>query len=136
VKGERASGYARLLRIVAHPTRLMILDELSRGMKCVNDIQELLDVPQPNVSQHLAVLKRSGLVLCRKDGVARCYHLAKPGLVKDLFAVLGRRYRTAKIGDRAGCRAARNASAGRVRARAGRRRARPRELNRFAGLTQ
>ena len=102
-----ARKYARLLRIVAHPTRLLILDELAHGMKCVNDIQELVETPQPNVSQHLAVLKRNGLVLCRKDGVSRCYHLAKPGLVEDLFAVLGGDYPTAKVGDPELCRAAR-----------------------------
>jgi ArsR family transcriptional regulator len=109
VRPGKISGYVTLLRIMAHPTRLMILDELARGMKCVNDIQELVKTPQPNVSQHLAVLKRSGLVLCRKDGVSRCYHLARPGLVKDLFAVLGRDYPTAKVGDPERCRAARNA---------------------------
>lgn len=102
-----ARKYARLLRIVAHPTRLLILDELAHGMKCVNDIQELVETPQPNVSQHLAVLKESDLVLCHKDGVSRCYHLAKPGLVKDLFAVLGRDYPTVKVGDPERCRAAR-----------------------------
>lgn len=100
---------ARLLRAVAHPTRLLILDELTHGMKCVNDIQELLDVPQPNVSQHLAVLKDNGLVMCHKDGVTRCYHLARPGLVKDLLAVLGRDYPNAKAGDPERCRAARKA---------------------------
>jgi ArsR family transcriptional regulator len=110
VQGERASDYARLLRMVAHPTRLMILDDLARGMKCVNDIQELVEIPQPNVSQHLAVLKKSGLVLCHRDGVTRCYHLAKPGLVEDLFAVLGRDYPTAKVGAADRCRAARNTS--------------------------
>ncbi len=102
-----ARKYARLLRIVAHPTRLLILDELAHGMKCVNDIQELVKTPQPNVSQHLAVLKDSGLVMCHKDGITRCYHLARPRLVQDLFAVLGRDYPAAKMGDPERCRAAR-----------------------------
>jgi ArsR family transcriptional regulator len=99
-------GHARLLRTIAHPTRLMILDELARGMKCVTDMQELLDVPQPNVSQHLAVLKSAGLVLCHKDGASRCYRLAKPGFVEDLFSVLGRAYPAARQGDEDRCRAA------------------------------
>lgn len=107
IETSAAVNHARLLRIVAHPTRLLILDELAHGMKCVNDIQELVDVPQPNVSQHLAVLKRSGLVVCHKDGISRCYHLAKPGLVRDLFTVLGRDYPTVKVGDPERCRAAR-----------------------------
>jgi ArsR family transcriptional regulator len=68
----------------------MILEELMNGTKCVSDIRDLLDVPQPNVSQHLAVLKEHGLVAARKDGVSRCYYLARPGLVRGLFEALGR----------------------------------------------
>ena len=90
VETERISDYARLLRIIAHPTRLMILAELLKGMKCVNDIRDLLDVPQPNVSQHLAVLKENGLVASRKEGVSRCYRLARPRFIKDLLTNLRR----------------------------------------------
>lgn len=84
--------YAEFLKILAHPTRLQILQALSEGVKCVRELHELLDMRQPNVSQHLAVLKENGLVLSHKDGVLRCYHLAKPEMVQDLFALLGRAY--------------------------------------------
>lgn len=47
---EEVAQCARLLRILAHPTRLMILAELLEAEKCVGDIQDLLAVPQPNVS--------------------------------------------------------------------------------------
>jgi len=90
VETKRSSDYARLLRVVAHPTRLMILAELVKGAKCVNDIRDLLEVPQPNVSQHLAVLKESGLVASHKEGVSRCYHLVRPKLVEGLFALMAR----------------------------------------------
>ena len=103
---ELAAKWARLMRVVAHPTRLMILMELSSGMKCVNDIQELLDVPQPNVSQHLAVLKRNGLVVSHKDGRRRCCYLAKPAFIRDLLAVLGGDYPAAEVGDPGAPRAA------------------------------
>jgi ArsR family transcriptional regulator len=89
---EQIADCARLLRILAHPTRLMILAELLEAEKCVGDIQDLLAVPQPNVSQHLAALKESGLVASRKDGARRCYHLVEPRLVKGLFAWLARRH--------------------------------------------
>ena len=105
---ETAREHAALLRIVAHPIRLMVLDELAAGMKCVNHIGEILEVAQPNVSQHLAVLKDGGLVTCHKDGTARCYRLAKPGLVKDLFGMLRKDYPVAKVGDPEHCRAIRN----------------------------
>lgn len=84
-----AAEWARLLRTIAHPTRLMILKELVQGTKCVNDIRELVELSQPNVSQHLALLKGSGLVASRKQGVRRCYSLTAPVLIKGLFATLG-----------------------------------------------
>ncbi len=72
------------LKILAHPTRLMILEELARGIKCVNDIEELLDVRQPNVSQHLAMLRHGGLVDFNQKGKKRCYFLTKPELIKTI----------------------------------------------------
>ena len=89
---ETMSAYARLLRIIAHPTRLMILAELMEAEKCVNDIGDLLNVRQPNASQHLAILKENGLVAFRKEGASRCYYLARPGLVEGLFAMLERHH--------------------------------------------
>jgi ArsR family transcriptional regulator len=89
MKAKDMLDYAQLLRIIANPTRLMILAELLRGMKCVNDIGDLLEVPQPNVSQHLAVLKEIGLVACRKSGVSRCYYLVKPRFIRALLSDLG-----------------------------------------------
>lgn len=86
----RFSAHVHLLRIMAHPVRLRILRALTKGTKCVNDMCELLDAPQPNVSQHLAALKQSRLVAAEKRGVLRCYRLARPRLVKGLFALLDR----------------------------------------------
>jgi ArsR family transcriptional regulator, arsenate/arsenite/antimonite-responsive transcriptional repressor len=80
--------YARLLRAVAHPTRLRILYELIPGTRCVGNICDLLAMPQPNVSQHLAMLKQHGLVVCDKQGALRCYRLSNPGLVEGLLALL------------------------------------------------
>lgn len=97
---QTSAAHARLLRIFAHPTRLMILAELLEAERCVNDIRDLLNVRQPNVSQHLAVLKESGLVASRKDGNLRCYHLTNPELVEDLFAAL-ERHEAEHVGTRA-----------------------------------
>ena len=90
MQAKAISSWAGLLKILAHPTRLMILTELAEAEKCVNDIRDLLAVRQPNVSQHLAVLKDGGLVASRKDGTRRCYHLVRPGLIRELLAVLNR----------------------------------------------
>ena len=81
--------WARLLRTLAHPTRLMILLALAKEMKCVGDIRELVHIPQPNVSQHLALLKESGLVISRKQGARRCYSLADAERINGILSALG-----------------------------------------------
>jgi ArsR family transcriptional regulator len=80
------------LRILAHPTRLAILEELSRGAKCVTDIQDLLDVPQSNVSQHLTALRHEQIVDYHEDGKLRCYYITRPKLVEKLLAFLSEEY--------------------------------------------
>ena len=102
---RRISTYSRLLRLISHPTRLMILKELTNGIRCVSRIQELLKVRQANVSQHLAVLRENGLVSSHKDGAFRCYYLTKPELVEALFDFLARDYPQVRIARREALRA-------------------------------
>ncbi|HCX89808.1 MAG: ArsR family transcriptional regulator [Zetaproteobacteria bacterium CG_4_9_14_3_um_filter_49_83] len=80
--------WAELLRVLAHPTRLAILDSLKDGTKCVSDVCEILSVPQPNLSQHLSILRREGVVSFTEDGKKRCYFLTNPALIKALMCVL------------------------------------------------
>ena len=88
MENREMAAWARLLRVLAHPTRLMILHELLKGVRCVNDITELLAVRQPNVSQHLMLLREHGLVGSYRDGTYRCYYLTKPTLVTGLLDLL------------------------------------------------
>jgi len=83
---------ADLLRVLSHPTRLAILEGLSQGAKCVSDIQDLLDVPQANVSQHLLALRRDRIVDYHEDGKLRCYYITRPLLVKALLRFLDGEY--------------------------------------------
>ncbi len=83
---------AELLRGLAHPTRLAILDELKNGPKCVSDIKELLHVSQPNLSQHLAVLRRERIVDYYEEGRQRCYYLTRPSLAQALMHFLSGDY--------------------------------------------
>jgi ArsR family transcriptional regulator, arsenate/arsenite/antimonite-responsive transcriptional repressor len=83
---------AQLLKTLGHPIRLALLGELVNGPKCVSDIQDLVDVRQANVSQHLAILRRAKLVSCHEHGNVRCYYLLRPGLVRDLLQLFGRNY--------------------------------------------
>jgi ArsR family transcriptional regulator len=76
---------ARTFKALAHPTRLMIIDSLLKGEKCVGDIQDLLQSSQPNVSQHLSILKASGIVDFCQEGNLRCYHLKDPEKIRTLI---------------------------------------------------
>jgi ArsR family transcriptional regulator len=58
-------------------TRLRLLNLLREGETCVCDLVEGVRAPQPTVSRHLAVLRRSGLVQVRKDGLWCHYQLAE-----------------------------------------------------------
>jgi ArsR family transcriptional regulator len=83
---------AELLRQLGHPVRLAILEELMKGGKCVTDIRDLLEVPQPNVSQHLTVLRQQRIVDFSEDGKLRCYYLRRPALVRALFGFISGEY--------------------------------------------
>jgi ArsR family transcriptional regulator, arsenate/arsenite/antimonite-responsive transcriptional repressor len=80
-----------LFRAFADPTRLRILHLLTSGELCVCDLVDVLRVPQPKVSRHLAYLRRAGLVLARRDGFWSHYQLAsaKDPLHKRLLDCLG-----------------------------------------------
>jgi DNA-binding transcriptional ArsR family regulator len=59
---------ARLLRVMAHPMRLEILDIMRGSDECVCHLSAALKKPQPYVSQQLAVLRKEGLIADRKEG--------------------------------------------------------------------
>lgn len=80
-----------ILRVIAHPLRMMILDELTKGVKCVSDFEDFLEISQPNVSQHLSILRRYGIIDYYMDGRLRCYFLREP-LIPDIIEVIKREY--------------------------------------------
>lgn len=69
---------ARILKALAHPSRLFMIDELSRGERCVCELTDLVGADMSTVSKHLAVLKRAGLVEDRKAGLQVYYRLKTP----------------------------------------------------------
>jgi ArsR family transcriptional regulator len=79
--------HAQILRTLAHPTRLMILDHLHSGEKSVGELVELLGLPQAKVSQHLAQLRTQELVATRREGNTIFYSLVDARIVQacDLF---------------------------------------------------
>ncbi len=65
-----------VLKAMADPTRLRILHTLQDGELCVSDILARVGGSQANVSKHLSVLKRAGLVDCRREGLNVLYRIA------------------------------------------------------------
>jgi ArsR family transcriptional regulator, arsenate/arsenite/antimonite-responsive transcriptional repressor len=68
----------QLFKAFADETRLRILNLLARRDHCVCEFQNILRVPQPTVSRHLAYLRRAGLVEVERHGKMIMYSLAKP----------------------------------------------------------
>lgn len=85
------SNRISILKLIAHPARIAILEELSKGVKCVTDLEEFLELSQSNVSQHLTALKHTGLIDYFIDGRLRCYFLKNP-MIPDLLELLKKDY--------------------------------------------
>lgn len=75
---------ADLLKALAQPTRLRILEVLAEGERCVCEIQPAVEGEQSNVSKHLAFLRAVGLVVAHRQGMRVFYRLADPGVVNLL----------------------------------------------------
>ncbi len=83
---------AEVMKALAHPSRLMMVEELSRGERCVCHLRELVGDDVSTVSKHLRVLKEAGLVQDDKRGKQVFYRLRLPCVLNFfhcLDAVLG-----------------------------------------------
>ena len=78
---------ARIIKALAHPTRLFIVDELSRGERCVCELTEMIGADMSTVSKHLSLLKSAGLVGVRKEGAQVNYRLKTPCVLQFLECV-------------------------------------------------
>ena len=73
--------FARICKALAHPTRIRIIEYLKKEDKCIcGDIVGILPLAQSTVSQHLKILKQSGLVQGEVEGLCTCYCLDKTTL--------------------------------------------------------
>lgn len=69
---------ARVLKAMAHPTRLFIVEELEKGEQCVCDLTAMIGADVSTVSKHLSVLRQAGIVLDDKRGNQVFYRLRVP----------------------------------------------------------
>ena len=75
---------AEVVQALAHPLRLAIADLLQEGEHCVCEIAEHVGSERSNISRHLAVMLRAGVVQTRKDGVMAYYRLRTPCILRFL----------------------------------------------------
>jgi DNA-binding transcriptional ArsR family regulator len=74
---------ARTLKVCGHPIRLKLLRAIEGSAPCVSDLWHCVEEPQPVVSQHLAILKKEGIVASRVEGNRRIYSVTD-AWVKEL----------------------------------------------------
>ena len=81
---QAAAKASRLLKTLANPDRLLLLCQLTQGEHCVGEMQALVGVLQPTLSQQLGVLRQEGLVTTRREGKQIFYSIAS----QDALAVM------------------------------------------------
>lgn len=73
-----AAQACTLLKVLGNPDRLMLLCQLTQGEYCVSDLETLLQITQPTLSQQLGVLREEKLVNTRREGKQVFYSIASP----------------------------------------------------------
>ena len=80
---------ADVIAAAGHPIRLAIIDFLKDGERCVCDIADHVEAKRSNVSRHLAVLLKAGIVEHREDGLKMIYSLRTRCVLKFMSCVEG-----------------------------------------------
>jgi ArsR family transcriptional regulator len=98
---QQYEARARVIRAMAHPSRLLIIDELNLGEKCVGELRDAIGADTSTVSKHLSVMKNAGIVADEKRGTMVYYRLRVPcitnffGCVESVLEQVARESRTA-----------------------------------------
>jgi ArsR family transcriptional regulator len=87
IEQERIERAAEVLKTVAHPLRLRIVELLEAGEKSVSELKELLGVTQPLTSQHLSQMRMRGVLGSRREGAQVYYAIANPDVVKVIHCI-------------------------------------------------
>ena len=89
-----AKELAEVFKLLAHPDRIRLIEELHRGEQDVSSLASLLELPATRISQHLSLMKAHRLVEDRPDGRRHLYHLIQPEIaswiVEGLAFIEGR----------------------------------------------
>jgi len=84
---DRYQLRAQIIKSLAHPTRLQIIERLAERETCVCDLQSMVSQDISTVSKHLAVLKNAGVVEDRKEGLRVFYSLRVPCVLRFMECV-------------------------------------------------
>lgn len=82
-------GQAGILKAMAHPSRLLMLNSLKKKELCVCELRDLVGDDISTVSKHLSILKNAGLVAARRDGNWLHYRLLSPCVLEFVACVAG-----------------------------------------------
>ena len=85
---DEAKIKAGIIKAIASPIRLMIIDELSRGDKCVCELLPMFKLDQSTLSRHLSQLKKTGIITEKKNGVKVIHHLETPCILQVFECVM------------------------------------------------
>ncbi|RLD17861.1 MAG: ArsR family transcriptional regulator [Caldiserica bacterium] len=91
MEGINVKKISEFFKTLGHPVRLTIVLKLLDGKKCVSNLEELIKARQPNISQHLRLLKLNEIVDWKQEGKMRCYFLKNPQVVKEILKLFKRR---------------------------------------------
>lgn len=80
-------AWAKIIKAMAHPSRLFIIEELEKGERCVGDLAEMIGADVSTVSKHLSVLKNAGLVFDEKRANSIYYKLRCPCIIDFMGCV-------------------------------------------------
>ena len=95
-----AGNACRLMKVLANPDRLMLLCQLSQGEKRVGELENILGIVQPTLSQQLTVLREEELVATRRDGKNIYYQISSPQAMA-VMAVMYQQFCTPELGEEA-----------------------------------
>ena len=84
---NRFESKAKIMKAMAHPTRLFIIEELGKQTRCVCELTEMVGADTSTVSKHLSLLRDGGLVNYEKQGNQLHYYLSAPCVLSFFYCL-------------------------------------------------
>ena len=84
---KKLDAQTKIIKALAHPTRLFIVQELTGRIRCVCELTDMIGADISTVSKHLTVLKSAGIIEDTKQGTQVFYSLKTPCILKFLNCV-------------------------------------------------